>query len=174
MAIQTTTNTYPGVGLPGELASPGEPYRIQLLPVHVPASGRKPRPGDGLYWNATSNGVAAAASAANELIVIGVGHYDLSRVQNRLTAVPSGADTAQYVEYDDGELMPVVLMGSVYVRAGGACEFGDLMRFQDNDFKWDADNPTSYAETFKASISCDSLSGADEDLITVFVNGRGR
>ena len=174
MAIQTTTNTYPGVGLPGELSRPNEPYAIDFLPAQVPASGRKPRPGDGVYWNATANGAAAAASAANELVCIGIVHYDLSKVQTTLGTQPSGADTNLKIEYEDGEFMPVIVMGTVYARAGGACEYGQLMRFQNADHKWDADDPTTYAETFKRSVECVSLSGADEDLIEVRVSGRVR
>ena len=172
MAIQLSSNTYPNRGFPGELSRPGEPYAIDFLPAQVPASGRKPRPGDGVYWNATANGAASASSAAQELLVLGIVHYDLSKVQDKLSAVPSGSDSAQYIEYEDGEFMPVIIHGSVYVRAGGACEYGNLMRFQEDDYKWDADNPSSYAETFRRSIECISLVGADEGLIEVRLSGR--
>lgn len=174
MAVQTTTNTYPSRGLPGELSRPGEAYAIDFLPVQVPTNGRKPRPGDGVYWDAANNAVATAASDGNELLVIGVVHYDLSKVQDSLSSTPSGADTDQFIEYDDGDVAPIIVSGTVFVRAGGACEYGQLMRFQNNDHKWDADDPTSYAETFKRSIECVSVSGADNSLIEVRVSGRVR
>ena len=174
MAVQTTTNTYPGVGLPGEISRPNEPIRIERLPVYVPASGRKPRPGDAVYWNGTNDAVAAPTSAAQQLLAIGIVHFEQNRVQGKLTAVPSGADTDTFIQYEDGELAPIVMMGTVYVRAGGACEFHDLMRWQHGDHKWNADSPAhppTLAELYQRPIECVSRSGADEDLIEVNVGG---
>ena len=172
MAIQLSSGTYPSRGMPGELARPGEPYAMDFLPAQVPVSGRKPRPGDGVYWDATNNGAAVASTAAQGLLVVGIVHFDLSKVQSKLSAVPSGSDSAQFIEYDDGVFMPVITIGAVYVRAGSACEYGDLMRFQEDDYKWDADNPSSFAELFKRSIECISVVGADAGLIEVRINGR--
>lgn len=173
MAIQTTTNTYPSRGLPGELARDGEPYAIDFLPVQVPDSGRKPRPGDAVYWDATNNGVAAVVSGqmAN---MIGIVHYDLSKVQDTLSSTPSGADTDQYIEYDDGEFAPIITLGTVYVRAGAACEYGQLMAQQVDDRKWNPDDPKTYGGLYKRSVECVSVSGADGDIIEVRVSGRVR
>ena len=173
MAVQTTTNTYPGVGLPGEIARPNEPIRIERLPVHVPSSGRKPRPGDAVYWDATANGVAVPTSAATELDTIGIVHFEQNRVQNKLTAVPSGADTDTFIGYEDDEIAPIVVMGTVYVRAGGAVEFGDLLRMQNVDKKWDADNtdPPTTAKLYRRPVECVSKVGADGGLIEANIGG---
>ena len=174
MAVQTTTNTYPGRGLPGEISRAHEDTAIDRLPVHVPASGRKPRPGDGVYWDATENAVATVVTAANKPNVIGIVHYEQNRVQDTLASVPSGADTATFIEYEDGEFAPIIRVGTVFVRAGGNCEYSNLMEPQNDDYKWDAANPTAYASLKKASVECVAVSGANNDLIEVRINGRVR
>ena len=174
MAIQTTTNTYPGRGLLGELARPGEPYAIDFLPAQVPSSGRKPRPGDSVYWDETNNGAAFPTTAALRRTVIGIVHYDLSAVQKKLSAVPSGADTDQFIEYEDGEFMPVVVMGTVFIRAGAAVEYGQLLS-QSADYKYDPDDPTDYGSIPQRGIECVSLAGADNGLIEARVtSGRAK
>ena len=171
MAVQTTTNTYPGVGLPGEIARPNEPIRIERKPIYVVSGGRKPRPGDGVFWNGTQDAFQYPTTAAQELLVTGIVHFEQNAVQGHLASVPSGADTDTFIEYDDGEIAPIITMGTVYMRAGAACEFGDLLRIQRADFKWDPDNPTSYAELFKRPVECVSASGADGDLIEANIGG---
>ena len=167
MAVQTTTNTYPGRGLPGELSRPNEPYAIDMVPVQVPSGGRKPRPGDMVSWNATANGAAAVTNAATRLTAFGIVHYDLSKVQDTLASVPSGADTAEYIEYEDGEFAPVITVGTVYVRAGTAVEYGNRLQ-QQADFKWDPHTRVA-TESYVGSFTCVSLSGVDNGLVEVRV-----
>ena len=46
--------------LPGQHAMPGAPYFIMEGSIYVPASGRKPRPGDAVYYNETQEPVGVS------------------------------------------------------------------------------------------------------------------
>ena len=166
MAVQYTSNTYPGKGLPGELSREGEPHAIDFVPAQVPTDGRNPRPGDMVYWDTTNDGAAVVTNAAQRLAAFGIVHFDMSKVQEDGTR-PAGADTDTFIEYEDADVMPVIVMGTAYVRAGAACEYGNRMQAQD-DFKWD---PIARAASsdYVAGFACVSRVGADNSLIEVRV-----
>ena len=163
MAVQTSFEVRPPVGFVGDLARPGEPHAFDYGYLHVPASGRKARPGDAVIWDETQNQYKVPVTAAEELLVVGIVSYEASAIPN----------SSGVIEYDDNEAIKVCVLGTVFVTAGGNTEYHHLLRFQEDDFKWDAGNPTSYAETYHRAVECVTMSGTDGDVIEARI-GYGR
>ena len=173
MAIQRVFRRHQQPGWVGGLARPDAPYAYDTGQLHVPTSGRKARPGDGVIWDTTQNQYKVPTTDAEEFLVVGIVAYDAGTVQSTLTTAPTTENSDQYIEYDDDAIIKVAVLGTFYVIAGGAVEYGDILRHQMNDYKWDVDIPTSYAELFKRAVECVSKSGADGDIIEARI-GYGR
>ena len=125
MVFQTQYDVNLQRGYNGALAEDAGPFQIDRIPVQVPSSGRNPRPGDSVYWDATNNGAAAITDASQQESAFGIVTYFPGILGSLLTSVPSGANSATYVEYEDGDVMPVVVFGTVWLLAGAALEYGD-------------------------------------------------
>ena len=123
------------------------PYAYDTGRLNVPTSGRKARPGDGVYWNATANRFQVPTTDAQELLVLGIVAYDVGTVQSTLGTTPTTENSDQFIQYDDDDVIKVAVLGTFYLIAGGAVEYGNILRHQNDDYKWDNDTPTSYAET---------------------------
>ena len=163
--VQQAYNTYPQRGYPGDLARPHEPNAIDLLPVQVPSSGRNPRPGDPVYWDATNDGAAVPTDANLNETVMGIVAMYSDQVASRLSAVPAGANSDAYIEYEDGDVMPVIVMGTVWLLAGAALEYGNLIRWNTSNFDWETvTKPTDFNTIIKKPIICVDVSVADTEL----------
>ena len=130
MAIQTSYDINPDVGYPGDLAQSGVPHHFDSGVINVAssiASGRKPRPGDGLIYSRTNKAFQLPNSAAEASQIVGILTYRKDVVQNKETS-----DT----EFEDGANVEVCVFGSIWVRAGAALEYADRLAWDHDDFNW--------------------------------------
>ena len=143
MAIQLEYNAYLQAGYAGDIARPSEPHAFDYGPAQVPTSGRNPRPGDMVYWDSTNNGFAFPTTAALVHAAVGVVSFDPGTVAKAGTP-GTNQNSGDFIEYEDGAPMKVCVFGTVWVIAGGALEYGDLVQ-QDThstpDYMWDAFTP---------------------------------
>ena len=136
--FQINYDIYQQAGWPGQQARPGEPYAYDTGVLHVPAAAtRNPRPGDAVYWDETENAYAIPTTAAEVSSVVGLISYDASTLQSSLSAVPSGANSDAFIEYKDGAVVKVAVMGTFYAQAGSAMEYGEMIDWDTADFLWD-------------------------------------
>ena len=165
MAFQNQYDVNPQIGYVGAIARDKEPYAIDLLPVQVPSGGRNPRPGDAVYWDSTNNGAAVPTTAALSEQVFGIVTYYEGVVAGSLSSTPSGANSPQFIEYADGQNMPVVVMGTVWTLAGGAIEYSNLVRWNITNFDFEAlTTPASFADMLWRPIECVSIVVADTNI----------
>ena len=146
--VQTQFGTSPGAGYPGSLSRAEEPH-IYIHPAifHLPSGGRKARPGDPVFYDATENKFALPAKAADLLLTLGIVSYDLGTIQGTLAAIPTGSNSNAFIEYEDDAILKVGAMGTFFAIAGEALEFGDLAVWDILTFQWDKlTKPTSIAE----------------------------
>lgn len=135
--IQTVYTVNPDIGYPGALALPEQPFAYENGIAQVPTSGRKPRPGDAVYYDRVNNGWAVPTDAPTLAQVCGLVGYRQDTVQDQLASVPSGANSDAFLEFDDGDPIRVLVFGSMFVRAGADMEFGQRIVFNTTDFDWD-------------------------------------
>ena len=128
MAIQSNYEINPDLGFPGDIAQPGFPHAFDSGAAQVPANGRKPRPGDALYYDAANDGWAVPTDAATLLLVSGICTYRKDTVQNR----------ANIVEFEDGDELEIGVFGSFWVTADAALQYGQRMTFDIANFRWEA------------------------------------
>ena len=50
--------------------------------------------------------------------------------------MPAGSNSDTFVEYKDGALLKIGVMGTFFVLAGGALEYGERVRWDRAAFKW--------------------------------------
>lgn len=165
MTFQTQYDINPGRGFVGALARDNEPFIIDQVPAQVPSGGRAIRPGDQVYWDATNNGVAAVVDANTSELTIGIATYFPGVVAQRLSAIPSGANSDSFIEYADGAVLPVIIQGSVWLLAGSALEYGNAVRqvVADRDYTL-MTKPTSFDTVQRRIIECVDLAVADTAL----------
>ena len=142
------------------------PLLIDRVPAQVPAStGRDPRPGDAVYWDATNNGAAVATTDAQSENVIGIVTYFPSILGDILSSIPSGANSATYVQYTDGEIMPIVVMGTVWLLAGAALEYHQIVRQDTTDFDYESQaKPAAHGDLISQPIVCVDVAVADTGI----------
>ena len=137
--VQQNFNVYPARGFPGMLAQPAAMCVTDSGQLHVPTPGtsRNPRPGDALYYDRTENQFAIPTTAAQSLQVCGILGYRQDHV----------ASTTHVVEYEDNDAIQVIRVGAVWVTAGSAVEYDDLVAWDRTDYKWDVlTKPTAVNE----------------------------
>ena len=174
MPIQTQFEINPQVGYVGALARDTEPFAIDQLVAQVPASGRNPRPGDAVYWDSTNDGAAVPTSANLNETVFGIVTYFPGVVANVLSSTPSGANSASFIEYEDGASMPVIVMGTVWLLAGGALEYGNILRWNTSNFDWETvAKPTAFTDLIAKPVECVDLAVADTEIFKARI-GYGR
>ena len=172
--VQLNYAINPERGFVGAPARDNEPLIIDQVPAQVPSSGRKPRPGDQVYWDATNNGAAAVTSADQQELALGIVTYFPGVIAKRLASVPSGANSDTYIEYEDGALMPVVRVGSIWLLAGSALEYGDTIVQHASDRDWVKAGSTSQGgvegqpsnlnQFIRSPVEVADLSVADEGI----------
>ena len=172
--VQFSYNTYAQRGYIGDLARPDEPHAIDYVPAYVPTSGRNPRPGDMVHWDATNNGAAFALNANASETVFGIVTYYPGQVGGTLAATPSGANSDQFIEYKDGELMPVIVMGTAWLLAGAALEYGNLIRQHHTNFDYTTvTKPADFGTLIAAPVTVVDVAVADGDIFQARI-GYGR
>lgn len=152
--IQSQYNIYQQEGWPGLLSRPNEPHAFHHGVLRVPSTGspRKPRPGDPLFWDATNNRFALPTTAAEVEQVVGILSYDLGTVQQSQT-LPSNANSDMFIEFENNSRIKVLVMGTIYVVAGSALEYDDLLVWDTTDFQWDVRAQATAAGNTQANIN---------------------
>lgn len=145
MTIQSAYRKHEQAGWPGGLVRPNEPHAFHRGKVYVPSNGRKPQPGDPVYYDAARNAYALPTNAATSAQVIGIVSYDPGVVQADAGSTPSGANSDLRVEFADGAIVKVLVLGTVYAVAGEALEYGDLAEWNRTDHDWDKRDVPSIA-----------------------------
>ena len=132
--VQQNYNINPTTGFIGDLAEPSAPHLSDSGVIHVPTSGRKPRPGDAVYWNRTENAFSIPTDAATLRLVCGLLTYRKDQV----------ASSTSVVEYSDGDEIEVAKLGAYWVKAGSAMEYEDRIAWDVADYQWDPDPITDF------------------------------
>ena len=174
--VQTQFATTPGAGYPGSLSRAEEPH-IYIHPAvfHLPAAGRKARPGDPVYYDAAENKFALPHNAATLLQTLGIVSYDLGTIQSLLAAIPAGSNSPAFIEYDDDAILKVGVMGTFYAIAGEALEFGDLVVWDVASFKWDKlTKPAAFADLHSYPVVVASRAPVAVDGLVELRFGSGR
>jgi hypothetical protein len=176
MVVQSQYGRYPGIGYVGDLSRPEEPYRfIHPAVFHQVAAARAARPGDPVYYVAASNQFALPTDAATLLTVCGIVSFDPGTLPSTLAAIPSGANSDQFIEYKDDAIIKIGTMGTFYVVAGEALEYGDLVVWDVASFKWDKGaRAANHAAIPNFPIQCVSRAPVAADGIAEVLIGSGR
>lgn len=145
--VQQRFRAHQQEGWPGQLARPNEPHFYHTGTLHVPANGRNPRPGDALVYDASEDSFKLPSSAAEDAQVCGILAYDQGTVQKSLASAPAGVNSEAYVEYADEAVVKVGVMGTFFVMAGAAMEYGQLVEWQRDDYLWEPHTRATLALT---------------------------
>ena len=157
--IQTQYNVYQQAGWPGALSRPNEPHAFHHGVLRVPsAATRTPRPGDPVYWDSTNNRFALPTTEALRRQAVGILSFDSGTVQAAQT-LPTDANSDAFVEFKDGSRVKVCVMGTLYVVAGSALEYDDLVEWNLTDFDW-----TLRAAVVAAGNTTAQINAAFEEL----------
>ena len=152
--VQTNYQINPNVGFAGDIAQPNFPHAFDSGVAQVPSNGRKPRPGDALYYDRANSGWAVPSSAAQVQLISGICTYRKDVVQT----------TAQVTEFDDGDEIEVGVFGSFWVIADAALEYGDRLTFDTTNFKWER-NTTSTTGLGSTATSASTNKTAIDNII---------
>ena len=155
--VQTVYSVNPTVGYVGDIARPGEPFATDsgLLSV-AGAIITEPTPGMGVYWDNTVDRFRVADSAASRLLICGILHYRKDDVQ----------DASDNVVFADGDFVEVCVMGTIWVTAGAACEYNQILEFQ-ADGKWDGLVRQTAVSSLKGKpvVSASRFTAVDTNII---------
>ena len=135
--MATIQRIYPRVpqkGYPGRLAKPNAPHYIEQFPLTVPVGGTAGKPGYLLKVN--NNGTVEVCDAADDDDrSIGILMPDLTDVvRARLTSVPH--NSPQNLEFEDGDVVNVLIDGVSWGVSGGALMAGQQLVWDHTNFKW--------------------------------------
>ena len=174
--VQIEFRLHQQAGWPGSLSRPNQPSAYDVGQLNVPAAAtRNPRPGDAVYWNSTDNQYQLVTTSGNQLNTLGIIIYDAGTVQSTLAVALANANSEAFIEYLDGDTIKVGVMGTFYVQAGSAMEYGDLVDFDASDGKWDVRaRSTTVAGIQLQPIVCVSRTPVVADAITEVRIGYGR
>ena len=181
-AIQTEYTRYQQPGWVGGLARPNEPFIYDTGPLYVATSGTLPRPGEPVRWNATQDAfqLVSTSTRAN---MVGIVSYEPATVQGALTTVPAGANSPAFVEYADGAFVKIGVLGTFWVIAENAMQYGDPVRYNATERKWESytpalpatyDNAASLALIRALPVTCVSAAPVAVDGIAEIRFGHGR
>jgi hypothetical protein len=155
--VQTVYSVNPTVGYVGDISRPGEPFALDSGLLGV--SGviiTAPTPGMGVYWDTTTDRFRVADSAATRLLICGILHYRKDDVQ----------DADDEVVFADGAFVEVCIMGTIWVTAGAACEYNQILEFF-GDGRWDGIARQTAVASIKGKpvVSASRFSAVDTDII---------
>jgi len=171
MTIQSVYNKYQQKGFVGDLARPIAPYAFD-----TGIAGVELRPGEGVYYDSTTNKFIKPVDAATRLLVTHIVGTDKGTLQTTIST-PAGANSNQEVVIAADTVGKFLLLGAMYVVAGETLEFGDALVFDEAAGDWiKATAVTSDATTLpRASIICIDVQGAaDGEIVEVRNNGQIR
>ena len=169
--IQRQYGRYQQPGYPGEIARPTEPCIKDIGTIEVPTNGAKPRPGEGVVYDGNANGFKIPTSDAEEGQIVAIVSYDRAELQKKLAATPTGANSDQFIEYDDGETAKLIMVGTVWGIAREGMEFGDSLQFDRDSRKWETFTPT--AAHIRTPIKCVSRKPVAADGLVEIRIGTG-
>ena len=173
--IQIDFRRHQQPGWPGSNARPNQPYAFDTGVLNIPASGNKPRPGEPVYYNATNNAFQLPASAANQLVAVGLIVYDSGVVQATLAAPGTSMNSDAFIEYNDGDIVKVAVMGTFFLLVGAAVEYGNLLTYNRTDRDWDVlTKPAAFANLVDVPVTCVSRSPVASGGIAEARIGYGR
>ena len=161
--VQRQFQRYPGLGYPGDLARPEEPHAFDLGLAHVPANGRKPQPGDAVYYDEAENAFAVPTDAAQVRAAVGIVSFDPGVIQQaRAGGVPTGSNSDQFVQFEDGDPIKVCIAGTVWILAGSAMKYGQLVQWDsgNNNFEVyapDLEVPAAFADLAAARTAVNDV-----------------
>lgn len=166
MVIQSQIDDiYQSEGYVGTIARPVPQACFEEGRAHVPSGGTSIKPGFGLVYDQSENKFKEPTTTAEELAVVGVCSYDLRAIPTTLATTPTNSNSNQSVEFADDKLLRVCIEGVMYLKAGQAIEFGDLLRFDRSADDWvKITAPTAVSGIPRLSVVCLSKSAADGDL----------
>jgi len=122
---QSEWNQYQGEAWIGLLLSiPGSV--VIARQVSTPAGGTKPQPGFPVFYNASANRYQVPTTAANIKRICGIVIYNKSDVP----------DSSGTIEYDDDDVVDIVIRGGAWVKSGAALEATDLLTWDNGDKDW--------------------------------------
>ena len=164
--VQTQYSINPEVGFVGDIARPNEPFALDSGILGVPAGATigEPTPGMGVFWDTGTNTFQVAETAANRLLICGILHYRKDDVQ----------DADDEVVFANGDFVQVCVMGTIWVTAGAAAEYDQILEFQ-ADGKWDGLSRVTTVANFKGKpvVSASRFTAADTNIIEARI-GYGR
>ena len=170
-SIQDVYALYQGRGYPGQLARPNAPYAFQQGTAGV-VTGTSLRSGYGVKYDQTNNDFRLPTSDADALEVIGIASYDMGAIQSSLTATPDGENSDQVIEIRDNRPIRVGLEGWFWAIAGGALEFGDILRYDPDDENWrKITTPTAISGLPRLVASCAEFSVPSGELFQMRLSG---
>ena len=124
--VQQSYSINPTIGLPGQIAEPNSPLRIEAGILNVPTNGDTPRPGYAVYYDTGNDSWQIPNNAATSLRASGILTYRADAVAN----------ATNMVEFEDGQEIFVVTLGVVWLVAGGNTERHNQVHWDRSDFKW--------------------------------------
>ena len=170
--IQINHELFQQAFLPGQHAMPDAPNFIMQGSIHVPANGRKPRPGDGIVYDTTENQWKFPTAAAERRAVRAIVTWDKSTLTSSLSSIPTGGNSNQFIEYGDNQIAKIALVGIFAITLGATAEAFSIVEVQ-ADFKWDPlTKPTVLANVHENPVVV-LKAGADNDIVPAMI-GMGR
>ena len=139
--IQTVFNRHAQKGMPGQLARPNAPYDFDLG-----VAGVEVRPGDGVYYSASTNKFIKPTTTAARKLVTHIVSYDPTSFNYSFAGA---ANNTTEVVFDADAIIKIACLGSFFVQAGETLENGDDAIYNQSTGKWikyAAANPASPVE----------------------------
>ena len=127
MTIQSSYSINPGKGFAGLIARPNDPTSVDLGII-----GTAGQPGQPVIYDTGTGRFNVVSSAAQSRAAIGILTYRRSELQDSATSL---------VTFAAGDEVEIVTFGTVWLTAGGAVRYGQKVRYQTDDSKWDALTP---------------------------------
>ena len=169
MALQTNLQSRQQELFIGFPSRPFADCFIRSAKLYVPTNGTAPKPGDAVVWNNAQKAFTLPTSGTQSAALDGI-----IVLSQQITGV----------SYEDGQQIDVLLRGTIAVKAGNAVGYGNLVRWQTNDQKWDAASlaisgsniagvisSTNSALNVEKNVRCISYDGAvDNGIFELAIN----
>lgn len=126
--IQSVYRRYEQAGWPGGLARPNAPYAYDSGVIRVPTGGTDPAPGYAVVWDATNNRFALPTTDAEQQLVCGILSYDGGVVAQTLGTTTENSPVG--VQFANGSVIKVGVLGTFYGIAAEAMEYGDPVEWE--------------------------------------------
>jgi len=167
--IQRVYRRHQQLGLPGQVFHAAEAYAFDQGIAGVALV-----PGDGVYYDATTDRWIKPTDAATRLLVTHVVGFDASSFNTDISS-PTLNQSSQ-VTYAAGDLIKVMAYGTIIVVAGEDIVANqDLVYYNHADGRWEVYTGTAGTiGTFRAAVFEAITSGGDGDPIGIRHYGRAQ